>query len=958
MHSYRTLLTWFVIAGVGVGCGDDDGGGADGGGDGGDAGEGCISAMVLADGSGTSAEPDGIGGDGDLALDNGVIRAVFAAVDRPSGIAASGGTLIDLHFIGQGDHLNEFSQLAGPDQALQVRYSEMAIAQMESNRAVIEVSGHVQPQPPDEGEEAAVTPDPGTDLAVTTRYEMRCGEARVHVQTTIENTGDTTYETGLGFGVMDVVYWGGRALAPFCPSVGAGDRCPDFDIDNPLPGLVESQWVGSVGSLVGQPGTFAFYPEDPNVTTFLGVHSDQVSSFGFFRAGDSSMPAGAIHSLGRVIVVGEGADAASGIDGALDGLAEAGVVEIGTVSGTVSLPGGEALSTEPYGRPLVLLATPGSGSPTDPDRWTPVTMVRVGADGSFSARVPAGDIAWELRASGRAPSRGEGGTVESGMTLDLGVLEAAAAPALTVHVRGPADAALPARVIVRGADGTDDPGFGSGAGGSPAGFIALTDGEGDVTLRLAAGAYDVYATHGMGYTLARERVDVADADAEITLELEPAGVFPDGFLTADFHVHSAASMDSSLPIDDRVRSFLNAGVDAIVSTEHDVIFDYGPALATVEETLPPSWRGNLRTFVGIESTATVPQPDFVHTTGHHNAFPLTPQLGLHRSGAPEDEYLDLGTLYETLRGLPSPGASTIVQLNHARASRSGSIWLGYFDACGFVPTAAFDESSTCFNAVGPMGTRPWDFDAFEIINGKDARDFVNMSRDWFALLLNAPGGRLPVGTANSDSHRLFLEEAGFPVTVLSTELALSELTDDALVDLVNGGAVAGSLGVFVWATVSESGGDGTEAGPGRAPLSASSGQLVVHARVAAPPWVPVEELRVRVNGEVVARLGSGDLTEPVDPFGTEGAVRFEGDVDLSGTVLDADAFVTLEAGFALPAVADLDGDGLVDDLVLPDPPEFLDVVAVGARAMGFTNPVFVDVDGNGSYDAPGTPLSE
>lgn len=945
----RTLCSLALVAvGFGCDCGGGDGGGADGGsadGPAADAGPQCFTwATVGAEGEG-SPPPDGVGGEGDIEVRTDVLRAVFAAVDRPVHLAPSGGTLVDLHLLGRDDHLNEISQLAGVSQEMQVAYTEMEVVEAGPGRFVLEARGHVKPQPG----EPSVSPDPGTDLSAVTRYELRCGEPRLWMETTITNVGEQAYGTETAFGVLDVVLWGGNSLLPFCPTRGHGDRCPAFDIDRPLATLVESPYVGSTGSVIGTPGSFALYIDDPIADAFIGVHGDQVSAIGFFDPfGGAEMAPGDTRSLRRAITLGDRADAASATDVALDALAEEGRMEVGTVTGTVTPPPGEALADDPYRRPLVVLARPGTADPLDPATWTPLTMARVDEDGSLSARVPAGEVAWELRMPGALPQRGAGGTVAADGTLDLGTIEAEPLPLLQVQVRdvtGGSPAPLPARVVVRGAEGTEDPVFGPRYGGSPAGQVVLTDGMGDAEVRIPPGTYDVYATHGPRYTLARERVVVeAGADVAVSLDLSALEVIPEGFLTADFHVHSGASFDSSLPIPDRVRAFLAEGVDAVVSTEHDVIFDYAPALAAIEETLPLAWQGRLRTFVGLESTAFVPQPDFAHTTGHHNAFPLSVLDGAHKNGAPNDEFLDVGTLYERLRALPSPVSEPLVQLNHGRASRSGTVWLGYFDSCGFDPTMALEADGPCFGYAGPMGTRPWDFDAMEVVNGpSDPESYLQMSRDWYALLRQAPGGRHPIGTANGDSHNL-VTTAGYPVTVLRTDTDLTSFDEAALTETVRSGAVAGSLGVFAWATATETGGtDAVE--PGRAPLAAPSGNVTLDVRVAAAPWIPVAEIRIRANGEIVARLSAagGDWTEPSDPFGTEGVVRFADTVEVT---VAADAFLTIEAGFPVEAGA-----------VGGDPPELLDVVVPGARPIAFTNPIYVDVDGGG-YTPIGTPLPE
>lgn len=967
-------------------CGDDDGTpGTDAGPPDapmGDAGPTCtITAAEIGATGAPSRPPDGIGGAGDLAVETDVLRAVFARVDREALLGASGGTIIDLHLVtSESDHMNELSQLAGVSQDLRVRYTEMNVVTEDDRHVVIEVRGHLLPGAKEPGETPAVTPDPGENIRVTTQYELRCGEPIVHMTTTIENTADVTYRTDIAFAAMDVMMWGGssKGLLPFCPVRGQGTDCIEFSFSNPLASVVEGPYFGSSGSRTGDPGSYAFFTEHPEQEILIGVHSTQVSSFGFFAFGENQLMPGQQIVGRRAVAVGGDADAASSIDVALEALEAAGRIELSTVTGIVAPPAGETFSPDPYQRPLVLLAEPPIGGGTDPAQWTPLTMVRVDETGAFTARVPAGDIAWELRALAREPKRGMGGTAQAGATLTLEGLSVDPLPELRIEVRditsGTASS-LPARVVIEGTGTTQDPVLGSAWGASPGLNVALTDGEGDVVLRLPAGTYEVWATHGPFWTVASQAVTVdATTGGDAHLELRRLDVIPAGFVTADFHVHSAASFDSSLPIDDRVRAFIADGVDAIVSTEHDVIFDYGPALAAVEATLPPAWRGKLRTYVGVETTSWVPSEEFPHTIGHHNAFPLDLVEGAHKNGAPDDEFMAVGELYDLLRSIPGE-ATRIVQLNHGRADTAGALWLGYFDSCGFDPTMPVDPMHRCFANMGPMGSRPWDFDAMEVANGKNSTGFVHMVRDWYALLRHAPGGRLPVGTANSDSHNFVYEEAGWPVTVLRTDTPLAMLDDAALVSALTSGAASGALGVFVWASAIEEGGT-TRVEPGRMPLAAPSGRVLLDVRVAAAPWIPVDEVRIRVGGEIVRRLTGADLTTPADPFGTGGVVRYEGTIDLTGMPLTADSFITVEAGFVLPRAADLDGDGRLDatdndgdgdvdmmDLAggidlgpLPTGP--MAVIASEAHPVGFTNPIFVDVNGNGAYDPPGTPVAE
>jgi len=150
--------------------------------------------------------------------------------------------------------------------------------------------------------------------------------------------------------------------------------------------------------------------------------------------------------------------------------------------------------------------------------------------------------------------------------------------------------------------------------------------------------------------------------------------------------------------------------------------------------------------------------------------------------------------------------------------------------------------------------------------------------------------------------------------------------------------------------------------------------------------VPVEEVRVIVNGKLVHSFGG--LSSPGDPFGTAGAGRFEGDIALANLLpAQGDAWLVVEAGAKLPLAGDLsgergvpdgipdtsdnNGDGKVDALdvtagktsgTLNDPavptsdtdPRFHYAhVLNGGYPYAFTNPFVLDRNGNGVFDAPG-----
>ncbi|MCA9578603.1 MAG: PHP domain-containing protein [Myxococcales bacterium] len=907
----------------------------------------CVTARTVTAADTPPPGPDGVVGVGGLRLQNDMVVAGFSALEQHGTAGANGGNLLDFHVIGGDDHLVEHWLVAGPDSGLRAFNESMTVITEEDERVVLELRGHIERAP-----HGAISPSPGDGLSIVTTFELRCGEPKLHIDTTITNdTSPPITVAGLTGPLrpVDVILWGSPSgMRPFCPNPGQGSTCTTINFANVAGTLVRSQYIGTSGSRAGGPGSLAYYSAD--MATVSAAHDSTNSAFGEIGTGIEPFAPGATSRHRRVLVAGGGADAASAVDVVLEDLDALGRLDAATVTGRVTVPGG--IPSDPYRRPSVLLATPPStGDATDPATWRPVNLVRVGADGSFSARVPSGAVSYEVRMDGHDVVRATGGAAAAGATLDLGTLTLGARPAVDVTVRIDGVAGT-ARVVVLGTGVTADPVLGPETGSAPQGNVALTDGMGEVSLALSPGTYDVYAMRGLSTSLARASITVAASDQAVMLDLFSLDVVPTGFLTADFHVHSAASFDSSTPPEDQVRAFLAAGVDALVATEHDVVFDYTPAIATVEAGLPLAARGRIKAFPGLEATAFVPYEDFPHTIGHYNVFPVDPVATAFESGAPDDERVGPGTVYDRLRAMPGP-AQRIIQLNHARGSRIPTIWLGYFDSCGFDASLSFAMNAACGVASG-MGTTAYDADAFEVINFKDMQEYLTQNRDWHALLREAPGGSLPTGTANSDSHRIYNEEAGFPVNVLSTSTSLADLDGDDLVGLIRGGGVAGALGVFVWMEVCDELGNNCS-DPSKEPLTITSDTVQVRVRVTAPPWVPVDELRVRLGGEIVA---TRDLTgsNPADIFSTSAGDVVRYDMMVPVTTVTADSFITVEAGFVLPTLVDANADGVIDPVTFPAAPEPFTSLVRGAQPLGFVNPVFLDRDGNSQYDPPGMPL--
>jgi hypothetical protein len=526
-------------------------------------------------------------------------------------------------------------------------------------------------------------------------------------------------------------------------------------------------------------------------------------------------------------------------------------------------------------------------------------------------------------------------------------------------------------------------GLSNATGGSPA-LNFHTDADGTGTLDLAPGTYVVFASRGMEYTIDSEPITIsAGGTANVSFAIEKV-VDTTGYVSMDFHIHSGKSFDSSLPIDDRVASFAAAGVDVMVSTDHDYITDYSSSISA------QGVGGDMASIIGNELTGGIPVPAdptqdgtvFPEGIGHWNAWPLSVIPNNRRNGAPPDEFITPGTAIDRLRGMDSlaflgatpdtatigdwlpaihagvpgtvgaalPADEEVVMLNHPRAGFAGTVVIGLFNGLsnpggnapgGYDPTVdvtTFPNSGlltpSLYNTaiVGPAGTSTngLSFDAIEVMNGGDLGGYSNVKNDWCSLLKQDI--RL-TATAVSDSHRLVMENAGFGRSyVASSTDDPTAIDEDELTDSVVDMNLMGTSGPFIRVGVKDD--DGVFQPMGET-VVATGNKIDVKVRVEAAPWIPVEEVRVYANCELVE-------TRAVKSSKVLGKVnRFNGVIHLEG--IADDAFITVEASVRLDAS---------DDPITPALLGTVQTIEPGVVPLGFTNPIFVDRDGGG-YVPPG-----
>ncbi|MCA2976896.1 MAG: CehA/McbA family metallohydrolase, partial [Myxococcaceae bacterium] len=858
-----------------------------------------------------------LGARGDVKLANAFAEVVIAGLGTQNYLDPNGGSLLDLSPRGQPkDVVNDVFQAVGILPGDAVRYEAARVIDERPSAVALELRGRLEGR---------------RDVLAFTRYELRACDRGVRVRTELIN-GSTDTEL---WSLVDGYYWSGREALPFTPGAGFGFTHPSFNLLT-INGVFRSFPYLAAAGHSGDDRVASLATASCTTGTLEGFNSDQVSAAGLPR---TRVPPRGYQVFERFIAVAD----TRGVSGAVDVALEVRRMVTGeafaTVTGRVERAGAQAAGSE---REASVLVSEGRASTSEGER-VPWTQVVPGADGRFTARVPAGrPYVVEVHSFGRKVIERAFADVTDGQDLGAFVLPSTGAVTFRVvdeaTMQGldaelfvvPVDPAEREQVVgtLHGRFTSCAPWLGTPAGASPACNRVLVRG-GAATAEVPLGRYFVYAFHGPFWSLARETVTVRPGASALAFRLARLpGLKPAGALSADFHLHGAASFDSSIPDVDRVLSFSASDLDVAVGTDHDVVYDYDPTVRAL------GLESRLTTLVGLETTGHIPflfipNSSFPLVIGHYNVWPLRYDPSLPRNGGPDDELVEPGLLFERTRPLFT--GTPVIELNHPWALAEFGRDLGFPRALAMdlrkdLP-AADDGSNLGLYVRTPAGATFANdgHHAQEVMNGSDNGLFLQYRAFWWYVLKQ---GRRKVGTANSDSHSLTDNTAGLPFNLVTTAAVPGPAFDANVFNrAVLEGRVLGTNGPIIEATIDDA--TGGRRSYGTAVFAPAAG-ATVRVTVRSAPWVPVQEVRFVVNGLVVKRVGG--LVVPADPFATGDAlVRAELEVPLAELTagVTGDAWLVIEAGRPLllagdlgggqgggldgmPDTTDNDGDGVVD----------------------------------------------
>jgi hypothetical protein len=598
--------------------------------------------------------------------------------------------------------------------------------------------------------------DPNKPLPVktTTYYVLSPGEPRVRVMTAFCNDSESPVLLPL-IELMDV-----GAFEIFAPgvcsnSLGTSKLDPNNDCT-----AMPTKWFGTQGdgvaygvrsmsltdltkpveanATIGYGGVVGNFIEGESLTGLLSWTSPDART----RPGTFNIRGKQARSYLRDFVIAKDLAGVNGVLESIDGSA------LGTLEVTATLPGGAAAA---YAR-VTLLDSTGKMK----------GVMAADANGRASTRVPPGTYT----VSGALLGRGVGATVQVTVAADStasGAVVIGEGRTLTVNVRDPAGAAMPAKVTVFCANGPcpinkntylqhyliDAPDFGAAAM-----LYVPVNGISQVTL--PPGEYDVVVTRGPEYStwpdtwpMRGQRVDLSTADQTLDATLGRIIDTP-GWLSADLHVHAINSSDSAVANTLRAANFIAEGVDVLLSTDHEVITDLGPAVRALGA------EGVIGTMMGEEVTS------FMY--GHYNAFPLQRDASLPNGGAFDHAGGEDGPtlrLPQLFAGIKAAHPGSVVQLNHPRGGGDTfnatkldtATGRSHADPAGFFmepdPTATADDTKVFGD----------NFDAVETANGPEPKFAI--LNDWMTFLSR---GLVRTSTGVSDTHKAYSDSGGYART--------------------------------------------------------------------------------------------------------------------------------------------------------------------------------------------------
>ncbi len=498
-------------------------------------------------------------------------------------------------------------------------------------------------------------------------------------------------------------------------------------------------------------------------------------------------------------------------------------------------------------------------------------------------------------------------------------------------------------------------------------------------LPLFPGKYRVTAAHGpLGELVSQDfSAVIGDNNGVHTLQMVNGGT-PSTWISFDLPAATQATTGGMGPAE-MLTSALAENVQVVARTEEDRLVSpwalYNSYRADFSDAIiAPSQRaiiGQDPMVVGARSSTlwnpTAPTPVL---DGHVTAL-FTPEPNANRfGGARINRTWNLADFMANAEG----GFTVIHRPRDPGSATDPSVPKGLFQAHGFNPTVALGTGvNLWWDQTGPLsgGRKMHDFDAIELIRAEysdttgplDLRVGANASAwfneykavraDWLAILKQQTPTTFTKALGLSGAKYSVDTPVGLARTYVKLGAVIDQSTLTPVLDSLRAGRAVASTGPFVDVTLLSTSPSPTDIpqGPGGF-LTGTNASVRISVIVYKPTWVPLDEVRVIVNGDTTSPVtipfnSTNFAQDPtdlrkwtlIDPSNLNAAYRTLG---LSARTGGKDAFVIVEAGVP---------DGTSGAYAAGTPWARM---MKGIYPIAITNPIFVDVNGSG-YAPPGLP---
>lgn len=358
-------------------------------------------------------------------------------------------------------------------------------------------------------------------------------------------------------------------------------------------------------------------------------------------------------------------------------------------------------------------------------------------------------------------------------------------------------------------------------------------------LSLPPGHYRVYGMRGPEYSLSHTDITLrASETSTLVMDIPKRILDTPEWIAADFHVHSAYSFDSTLPVQQRIGDFLSQGGEVIVSSEHKNTVDFSPFIKAM------GLQEKLVSLTGVELSGMAHTPKIPRTIGHSNVFPVQAHPQQFFGGTLAHENLRLG---EIIGAYKKQYPDSVFQLNHPRASRTPDADIHFLDHLSidkpYDPALPLNDAQNNSLLEKHAGNtyRDIDFDAMELLNGEDIASYERVRADWFSFLQQ---GYRKTGTANSDSHRAE-QLVAIPRNYVRTGVhvkqdSIKPFDQTDFIKNIRRGDLIGSTGPLLDITL-----EGKRMGE---TFIGKTGVLKIDIQSAN--WIPVNSIAVYINGKL------------------------------------------------------------------------------------------------------------